>query len=227
MKRWILCLLLLLLTTACWPVPITPDPTVAPPSPTVTPALPDPTTPPDLPTVTAEPPSPLPTPEPPPPTAIPEPPPPATPVSPLAMPEEVPPLPEEAPIILLPQSGVLVDDIPEQMYTVEGFLILLASGALSYLIGAALSYLFAEVKRFQKLTAEQKRAISIGASIALPLLAQTLLMTVPRELLASFNPLWAVFVSTLAGLTGNKQTYRGVIKPQEREWIVEDGVAFN
>ncbi len=112
---------------------------------------------------------------------------------------------------------------PPEAYTVQGFLSLLASGGLAYLIGMALSFLFVEVQWFQNLDAGQKRLLSIVASIALPLLAQTALMTVPAEFMARLDPLWATFVVAVAGLVGNKQTYRGTIKPQEREWIIEDG----
>lgn len=219
MKRFLIFALLLLALAACTPVP-TATPTT-PPTPTVELTVDPPTI---TPSATAEPTMlpPTATTEPTalPPTATLPVSPPATPTAPIS-PLPTPQLVQSTPI-LLPQSGAPVDEFPEQMYTVEGFLILLAGGGLSYLIGAALSYLFVEVKWFQKLTAGQKRALSIAASIALPLLAQTLLMTVPRELLASFDPLWAVLISSVAGLVGNKQTYRGTIKPQEREWIIEE-----
>lgn len=110
--------------------------------------------------------------------------------------------------------------LPEEFYTVTGFLLLLASGSLSGLIGSLLSYLFVELAWFQQLSSQQKRRIAALTSIGLPIVAQALLLWVPGDVWGAIDPLWAALINGIARLYGNKATYRNKVKPQERRWEI-------
>lgn len=158
------------------------------------------------------------------PTATPQPPTPTARPAVTAAPPTATPAPSTlTPAPLLPATGDAAPPVPLDL---QAFLQLAASGGLGWLIGAALAYAFEEWAWFKdKLTAEQKRWLSIGLSLGVPILAQALLLNVPDAVFARLNPYFAALVTALAGLFGNKREYRGVIKPQQRDWLgIEESI---
>ncbi len=103
---------------------------------------------------------------------------------------------------------------PEAGQDLRVFLALVASGGLSWFIGASLSYIFEEIERYQALAPQVKRWISVTASVGLPILALALLQSLPDGFFDAVNPYWGTLVTAVVGLVGNKYTYRAVVKPQ-------------
>lgn len=224
MKRfWIFAMLLVLV--ACTPTPsaaptapptatveLTVDPPTITPSATVpSTATTEPTTSPDTPTATTEPTAI-------PPTATPPISPPATPtapVSPLGTPTT----------ILLPNTGTphvtaLQDDGPP-LDSPESFLQWVALGGAP-LIGALIALLARKSKWFQLLPSEQKRWVSFGLGAGIPAISSLLLFYVPSAIWEALRPVWTIVVAAVLGYLGKEGVYLAWIKPQEREWIIEE-----
>lgn len=137
---------------------------------------------------------------------------PTVPVSPLLTPP--------APVIILPQSGVLTDTPP--LDSPEEFLGWLALGGAP-LIGVLIAFLARKSAWFQNLSSVRKWWFSFGLGTGIPVLAGLLLMYVPKSFWDAIRPLWVLVVMAVMGYLGKEAAYLTWIKPQKRDWRIDDG----